>query len=426
MKIRVKKKNWREVSELPPPKHKNPKVSSPPLRFLMKALCKSDLKQTGFAYRFDGIEKIPDEPCLILMNHSAFIDLEIVSNILYPLPFAIVCTSDGFVGKEGLMRNLGCIPTNKFVPDARLISDVSYALKKNRTHVLMYPEASYSFDGRATPLPEKLGVVLKRWGVPVIMIKTEGAFLRDPLYNMLKKRKTQVSARVYTLFSKDELKTLPIDEIEKKLHDAFDFDNFAVQREKRIKIDEPFRADGIERILYRCPHCGAEGKILGSGTGFSCSACGAAYELGEYGELIRKNGQSAFESVPEWYAWEREEVRREIEEGTYSISCPVRILVLRDYRAVYDIGRGRLSHTPDGFRLVSEDGGLDYSHRPDFSYSLYADYYWYEIGDMICVGGKDTLYYCFPDSDAGVPVAKARLAAEELYKKIRSERRTDR
>jgi hypothetical protein len=45
---------------------------------------------------------------------------------------------------------------------------------------------------------------------------------------------------------------------------------------------------------------------------------------------------------------------------------------------------------------------------------LYADYYWYEIGDMICIGNNDVLYYCFPKG--ADPVAKARLATEELYK----------
>ena len=52
---------------------------------------------------------------------------------------------------------------------------------------------------------------------------------------------------------------------------------------------------------------------------------------------------------------------------------------------------------------------------PLASYSLYADYYWYEIGDMICIGTKDVLYYCFPKEGQDV-VAKTRLAAEELYK----------
>ncbi len=49
------------------------------------------------------------------------------------------------------------------------------------------------------------------------------------------------------------------------------------------------------------------------------------------------------------------------------------------------------------------------------SYSLYSDYYWYEVGDMICIGNTDVLYYCFPEAGRDV-VAKTRLAAEELYK----------
>ena len=34
---------------------------------------------------------------------------------------------------------------------------------------------------------------------------------------------------------------------------------------------------------------------------------------------------------------------------------------------------------------------------------------------MIGIGNRDALYYCFPRTDRDV-VAKARLAAEELYK----------
>ena len=101
-------------------------------------------------------EAVKNLPCLILMNHSSFLDLEIVSRIFYPRPYCIVCTSDGFVGKSWLMRQLGCIPTQKFVSDVSLISDMDYALHSLKTSVLMYPEASYSFDGTATPLPRKL------------------------------------------------------------------------------------------------------------------------------------------------------------------------------------------------------------------------------------------------------------------------------
>ena len=91
--------------------------------------------------------------------------------MLYPRPFNIVCTSDGFVGKAGLMRALGCIPTRKFQPDTALVRDMLYAVKKLKSSILLYPEASYSFDGTATPLPESIGKCVKALNVPVVMIR---------------------------------------------------------------------------------------------------------------------------------------------------------------------------------------------------------------------------------------------------------------
>ncbi len=138
---------------------------------LMKMLSAPDLKAVDFTYEVEDPDRIGSGPKLILMNHSSFFDLEIASRMIKE-PYNIVCTSDGLVGKEGLMRSLGCIPTKKFVTDVRLISDLKYALKTNRTSVLMYPEASYSFDGTATKLPRKMGVLFKALSVPVCMITT--------------------------------------------------------------------------------------------------------------------------------------------------------------------------------------------------------------------------------------------------------------
>ena len=85
-----------------------------------------------------------------------------------------------------------------------------------------------------------------------------------------------------------------------------------------------------------------------------------------------------------------------------------------DYKAIYMVGQGHLSHGLDGFHLTGCDGKLDYSQGPLSCYSLYADYYWYSIADVICIGNSDALYYCFPTD--GASVAKTRMAAEELYK----------
>ena len=105
MKISVRNLSFDEVLNLPKEKHLQPKQPSIFFRTLLKVLSGPDLKKTGFTLERSGMERLDkDTPALFLMNHSSFIDLEIASSILYPRPFNIICTSDGFVGKNGLMR----------------------------------------------------------------------------------------------------------------------------------------------------------------------------------------------------------------------------------------------------------------------------------------------------------------------------------
>ena len=414
MKIKTKELTFEKAAAVEKPKHKNPIKPNLFFRSLIRALSGGDLNATDFTYTENRMEEVGNAPCLILMNHSSFIDLEIVSKVFYPKPYCIVCTSDGFVGKEWLMRHIGCIPTNKFVSDVGLISDIDYALHKINTSVLMYPEASYSFDGCATPLPRHLGLLLKKLDVPVVTIITKGAFARDPLYNCLQKRKVKVSAEVNCLFTRDELKEKSIQELDNILDKVFSFDNFAWQYETKTEITEPFRADGLNRILYKCANCKAEGKMEGKGTTLVCKNCGKEYELDTLGRLHAKSGETEFEHIPDWYKWERECVKKELVDGSYNLDIPVKIGILTDLKSIYMVGNGRLKHSSDGFILTGCDGKLFYEQKPLSSYSLYSDYYWYEIGDVICIGNKDILYYCFPES--GDVVAKTRIAAEELYK----------
>ena len=415
MKIKVKKAWYEDVLARPVGLHRQPLRPGPLFRFLLKALSVSDLKATHFTHKEIGMEKLgKHEPCLILMNHSSFIDLKIAATILYPRPFNIVCTSDGFVGKDWLMRAIGCIPTKKFVTDTVLVRDMLFALKKLNSSILMFPEASYSFDGTATPLPESLGKCLKILRVPVVMIRTYGAFARDPLYNNLNLRKVDVSADMEYLLSPREIAEKTPDELNSILAEKFSFDNFRWQQENNIRIAEAFRADHLNRVLYKCPHCQTEGAMLGKGTRLTCKACGKEYELTEYGFMKAADGNTEFAHIPDWYRWERECVRREIQEGRYRLDVPVDIYMMVDTKSIYKVGTGRLEHGSEGFHLTGCDGRLDYSQKPNASYSLYSDYYWYEIGDMICIGNTDVLYYCFPKE--GDVVAKTRLAAEELYK----------
>ena len=113
-------------------------------------------------------------------------------------------------------------------------------------------------------------------------------------------------------------------------------------------------------------------------------------------------------------------MRREIEEGRYLLDIEVSIGMLVDFKAIYMVGDGRLRHDSSGFTLSGCGGKLHFERPARLNYSLYADYYWYELGDIICIGDAETQYYCFPKEK--IPVAKARLATEELFKLLQQRR----
>lgn len=415
MKINTRELSYDEVLQLPRLKHRNPLKPNRFLATIVRIACIPTLWKTKFSYTTERMDLVGDQPCLILMNHSSFTDMKLAFGIFYPRRMGIVASVDamsGFLGK--LMRFLGCTPTHKYVADISLIQDIKYMLRENKTSVLMYPEAGYSFDGRTTALPRRLGVLMKRLGVPVVTVITQGAFHRDPLYNMLQIRDITVSAHVKCIATPEEIAEKTVEELDALLDEAFSFDNFAWQRDNQISIDVPFRADGLHRILYKCPHCGEENRMEGNGIHLTCHACKKQWEMDEYGQLSAIESETEYSHIPDWYTWQRNCVRKELEEGTYFLDADVDIAVQVNLDGVCMIGSGRLTHNENGFHLVGADGKLDYKQSAVFSHTLYSDYYWYEIGDMIGIGDNTFSYFCFPKDN--ISVTKARLATEELYK----------
>ena len=157
------------------------------------------------------------------------------------------------------------------------------------------------------------------------------------------------------------------------------------------------------------------------GTAIFCRACGKRWTLREDGALEAQTGETEFSHLPDWFDWQRECVRREIEAGEYVMDCDVDICMQVDQRCLYRVGEGHLHHDRNGFHLTGCDGQLEYRQKPIATYCLNADFYWYEIADMIGIGNHNALYFCFPKSGTA-PVTKMRFATEELYKAARRER----
>lgn len=414
MKVKIKEINYDKLQNIKKYEHKKPIKQWWILRVLVRVLSVVDLWKTKFKYNLIGMDKLPKEPTLIFANHSSFLDAKIVFKIFKKRPFNIVSAKDSFIGKRWLMRRLGCFPTHKFVNDIQLVKDIQYCLTKLKTSVIIFPEAGYTFDGTKTVLPDSLGKMVKMMKVPVISLIIKGAFSRDPLYNNLQLRKVRAEADVKLLLTPEEISQKSHSEITDMINKEFDFDQFRWQYENGINITEKFRADYLERILYKCPYCLTEGEMVGKGIEIKCNHCGKTHILNELGQLEGVGFDAKFNHIPDWTKWERDEVRKEILEEKYNLECDVDLYMIINTKALYKVGVGKLVHNNKGITLDACDGNIKYHLPAKSSYTLNCDYYFYEIGDVISFGDMKTLYYCFPKQKPNV--CKVRYAAEELYK----------
>ena len=76
MKIKVVDMPYEQALAQPREKHTPPRRPFMLFRALLRALSAPDLRATHFRCDRVGMERLgPDEPCLVLMNHSCFLDL---------------------------------------------------------------------------------------------------------------------------------------------------------------------------------------------------------------------------------------------------------------------------------------------------------------------------------------------------------------
>jgi hypothetical protein len=141
--------------------------------------------------------------------------------------------------------------------------------------------------------------------------------------------------------------------------------------------------------------------------------------MNEYGQLGALDKNTEFSHIPDWYEWERKQVRNEIDAGTYSFDKEVQIDSLPNASGYVDIGDGRLSHNMDGFTLtgVSDQEQFRMEWPAKTLYSCHIEYnYLGKKGDCVDLNTLTDTLYIYPKGN-DFSVTKLSLATEELFKK---------
>ena len=366
----------------------------------------------------DGIKP----PYLMLCNHNAFMDIMAAAAAVYPDRANYVVAIDGFIGREKLLRDVGCICKRKFTSDMTLVRQLKRVIS-NGDIAVVYPEARYSLCGTTAVLPSSMGALAKLLKVPVVTLICHGHHINSPFWNLHQRKVKPIEAEMSLLLTPEEIGSMTDGEINDRIVGAFQYDEYAWQLERGIRVKYKGRAEGLDKVLYQCPACGTEYRMKSEGTALWCSACGKRWTLSELGRLEAGDGASGFAHIPDWYEWERSNVRREVERGTYSTGrMPVTVRSLPNADRFIYLGEGVMTHDMTGFHVSGKDVDGDPFSMEKPVPSLYSCHIEYEylgrFGDCVDLNTLEDTWYIYPH-DCDFAVTKMALATEELYFKHR-------
>lgn len=367
------------------------------------------------------VEKVNMEglkpPYMLLSNHMYFVDFELAAMATAPYRVNNVVSIDGYYRRPWLMELIGAICTRKFTRDLHLVKSINRVLKRGDI-LSMYPEARYSPCGITSYMPESLGKLIKYNKVPVVAVVHRGNYLHSPFWNFRKKRKVPLHTTATQILTGEQIERLSVEEINTIVREALAYDDYRYQKENGILITEPYRAEGLHKVLYQCPHCMTESKMASAGTEIFCTACGKRWNLNEDGTLSALEGETEFSHVPDWFMWEREQVRQQIESGEYAFSDEVDVYSLPRCWKFEHLGAAKLTHdAKNGFVLEGVYNGSPYrvQRMPLETNSLHIEYDYCYIKPFDCVDistEKDS-FYCYPKKEN--VVTKLAFATELIY-----------
>lgn len=248
---------------------------------------------------------------------GAPLNFVVAENMMYSMPiFAKLLGSYHAIMKKQYFADLACIKSIKKYLDAGI-------------SVLICPEGKVSANGVTGAIAPSIARLVQWLGYPVGVIKMQGASLARPkwAYNLRFVRRGRVITNCDMLFTQEEAKSLSKDEIYRKICDALYQNEHKWQVENGIIFKGKRYAEGLDRLLYRCPKCGSEFEMTSSGSHLTCTRCGNDVVYGYDGRLRPQGDSVCPERIDLWYDEQRSKACEEVQKDDFRLSNTVNLFV---------------------------------------------------------------------------------------------------
>ncbi len=288
---------------------------------------------------------------VVIANHQSMLDfVNLIGATRRPMSFVISQSFFRTLPLTGFMEKMGVIPKQQFQTAPHDLKQMKATIASGQP-VVIYPAGLMCEDGLSTPIPSATYKFLKWLDADVFVARTAGSYFVMPKWGKgLRPGRTTMD--IYKLFSKEELTELPIETIAEKTNEALLFDAYAEQEQLQAVYRHNDNIEGLEQVLYICPHCKREHTmVVKDRSTITCTACGYTEQADRYG-FLHKVGHIGQEirHVSDWSRMIRQEIAERIRRGhLLSLQAQTEILML-------DPAKHKFVPADEGVIEVSEQG----------------------------------------------------------------------
>lgn len=312
-----------------------------------------------FKLRGVGVENVPSRgPYLIVANHSHLLDPFFIGAIIRRPIFQMA--SNEFFRKPLVRRfmwAMGAFPRKKGFVDFKSIKYAIHLVR--RGHPLgIYPEGGRNWDGETLPILRSTAKLVKLLNVPLVTVVSRGNYKAFPRW-VDRRRKCPITIHYGkpVTFRRDTPDQEIIDYIQRGIYNN---DNYT--RVPFIRGRKP--AEGLTRLLWRCPGCRElESLRERGGDRLACAACSREWTV-SLDCCMREGDGGEWRAVKEHAdAMFREEEVVPFDPGDPRVPGPAylrsRTVTLYHeprYPRLEKMGPGRLFLTDEGLVFAPERG----------------------------------------------------------------------
>ena len=382
---------------------------------LMWLLCFLQTRKYHLKITKQGMKGIKP-PFLVLGSHHSFMDFYVTPLALFPHRANYISELEGFeLYGEWIYRQAGCLGTRKFISDFALVRNIQKVVDRGDI-IVIYPEARYSNVGTNSRLTLSLAKLAKMLKVPLVTLVMNGNHIQSPIWNLTPRKEARLSATLKCVLLPEQMEQMSNEEVLSVIQNELTYDDYAYQRENKIAVTYKKRAEGLHLPLYQCRECGKEFVMDSKENKLFCKKCGAIFSMDEYGTLSCQTQKTL--AIPQYYEWERECVKKQIQSGNYAFAQKVRVEALPNAKNFIALGEGFLVHKEEGFFLTFTDYMEEKAKTLFFASratpSVHTEYDYRGQGQCVTLSTSTCTYFLFP-LEEGFNATKIQFAAEYFF-----------